>query len=76
MEVSICKHASSTAEFPIPYSPVGRNCGDNTGNFHTAGNEVMKPILLLFNGFHSRGIFQFAFNFIQYGRRGECKRVA
>ena len=60
----MCKHASSTAEFPFPllvktadlmfqniFVPKQYNDGDNTGYFLTAGNEVMKPILLLCNSF-------------------------
>ena len=30
--------------------------GDNTGYFHTAVNEAMKPIFLLFNDFHRSSV--------------------
>ena len=73
--MSICKHASSTAQFLLPYSPIGKNSwfnvpkhifkyngGDKTGDFLTAGNEAMKPKFLLFNVFHRTVIFQFSFN--------------
>ena len=48
--------------------------GEKTSYFHTAGNEVMEPIFLLFNCFHRTGIFQFAFNSIQDGRMGEVQK--
>ena len=83
----ICKYASATAEFPFPYSPVGKNSlfnvpkhifwyddGENTVYYHTAYNEAMKLIFLLFNGFHRMAMCQFTFNPIQDGRRGSAKR--
>ena len=50
------------------------NDGDKTGYFLTAGNEAMKPIFLLFNGFHKTEIFQFTFSPIKDGRREEVQK--
>ena len=82
--MSICKLNS---RIPFPYSPVGENNWfnvpkhiflyddrDNTGYFHAAINEVVKPIFLLFNSFHWAGIFQFTFNPAQGERWGSAKR--
>ena len=76
------------SRIPFPYSPVGKNNrfnvakhifyyddGDNTGYFHAAVNEVVKPIFLPFNSFHWAGILQFTFNPAQGERRGKCKKV-
>ena len=54
-------------------SPNGDN-GDNTGYFHTEGNEAMKPIPLVFNSFHRTRICQFTFNPIQDMRRGDVQK--
>ena len=45
----------------------------NTFASMMTANEVMKPILLLFNGFHRTGICQIIFNPIQDGRKRKCK---
>ena len=47
----------------------------NTGYFHTAGNEAMKPIPLFFNGFHRTGICQFTSTLFRMGGGGECEKV-
>ena len=60
--LSICKHASSTAQFPFFYSRVGKNSwfnvpkhifyyngGEKEGYFHIARNKAMKPVFLLFS---------------------------
>ena len=64
-----------TADFNVPKRIFQYDDGDNTGYFHTADNEVMKPILLLFNGFHRTGICQIIFNAIQDGRRGKVQKA-
>ena len=75
----ICKHTSSTVHFPLPYSPVGKKKADLMfpnifSSIIFSVNEAMKLIFLLFNGFHRTRIFQFAFNPIQDGRRGEVQK--
>ena len=63
-----------TADFNVPEHIFQYDDGDNTGYFHTGGNEVMKPIPLPFNGFHRTGICQFIFNPIQMGEGKVQKR--
>ena len=85
--LSIWKHANSTAEFFLSYSPVGKSSwfnvpkyifeyddGDNTGYFPNAVYEVIKPILLLFNGFHMTGICQKILTLFKMGERGSAKQ--
>ena len=85
--LSICKHASSTAEFSFLYSPIGKNSwfnvpehiflyddGFNAGYFHIEVDEAKKPIFLLFNDFDRTGICQFIFNPIQVGRMGKVQK--
>ena len=86
--MSICRHGSSKRNFPYPISPKVKTAdfnvpesislyddGNNTGYFHTAGNEAMKPTLLLFKSFLKAGICQIVFNPIQDGKRGKVQKV-
>ena len=60
--------------FPNIFSSMMTVSG-NTGYFHTAGNEAMKPIPLFFNGFHRTGICQFTSTLFRMGGGGECEKV-
>ena len=80
--MSICKHASSAAHFPLPYFPVGKKADLMFPNIYSSMVTVTIQVTSTLQSKKQWNLYffllmvfcQFTFNPIQNGRRGEVQK--